>query len=772
MYNLTNSGLSLRTIKPKDLDQFAADLNHNFMSILNATGFKGMPGASIQGPAGIGIRGSKWFFVANRIAQFITTYGLTGGDQVTLAFLNTALSSNQVQLGTVVGLTTSESFVEGDSIVLLSGQVVQLAMVTVGATTTPTWIDTGITFQQTLGVTETRVIELINSMLGDPSDTDAIFRRYAAIAKNHSDASPGVNSSLNTDSVLDIPTTGSGPGTVYTDNYFIAAKEQAIGELTKMCLLAGSPQQYHNLVQQTQEALTNNYAPGVDDFAAGIFLQNSYNNGIIMGHRDSSTIKEFARWYKTTTEAVLTSHYSPNPLDYSEIRMAKSNLFLRGDLECRIQTAHFINLGDRMTTKFFSYNGNLATIADASANHGLEIYAKAGIWLKNHLSKQILSTDATGKITSIYTVIDNLALATSNNQLVGALALQALATQVNTNTSNITNNTNTLNKRAWLKRDWKSGTTDLNALTEHGNYNIVPGSTINNFIPNFTTSTVDMHVNVIIMNPVDESQFVIMQEVTYAGLVEGSFMNSNKWFRLGNRTETDAWVFSAWTVNVTGANKVKASNGLHATGSFNSDNMQINHNLKDAELQDSENAGNQVIQNLEFDDYGHVINYTTTDIQGVPTGTVIWFAASTPPTGFLKCNGAYISKTTYSTLWSIIGTFFGTANSASFALPDLRGKFVRAWTDGSNIDIDRTFGSYQLDSMQRVTGTIGDANQFAGVIGGSNGAFYRQAVGLGQGAAGGSADQYHRISFDNARVARTSTETRPKNVALLACIKY
>lgn len=617
MYNLTNSGLALRTIKPKDLDQFSADLNHNFMSLLNAAGFKGMPGESIQGPAGIGIRGSKWFFVANRVAQFVSTYGLTGGDQVTLAFLNTAMAANQVQLGTVIGLTTSESFVEGDSIVLLSGQVVQLAMITVGATTTPTWIDTGITFEQTLGVTETRVIELINSMLGDPSDTDAIFRRYAAIAKNHSDASPGVNSSLNTDSVLDIPTTGAGPGTVYSDNYFIAAKEQAIGELTKMCLLAGSPQQYHNLVQQTQEALTNNYAPGVDDFAAGIFLQNSYNNGIIMGHRDSSTIKEFARWYKTATTAILTSHYSPNPADYSEIRMAKSNLFLRGDLECRIETAHFINLGDRMTTKFFSYNGNLATIADASANHGLEIHAQAGIWLKHHLSKQILSTDATGKITSIYTVINNLALATSNNQLVGALAIQALANQVSTNTANITANTNTLNKRAWLKRDWKTGATDLNLLTEHGNYNIAPGSAISNFIPGFTSSTVDMHVNVIIMNPADESQFVVMQEVTYAGLTEGSFMNSNKWFRLGNRTGTGSWTWSPWTVNVTGANKVKAANGLHATGSFNSDNMQINHNNKVATLQDSTNTGNQAIQNLKFDAHGHIIEYTSKNIAAI-----------------------------------------------------------------------------------------------------------------------------------------------------------
>ena len=62
----------------------------------------------------------------------------------------------------------------------------------------------------------------------------------------------------------------------------------------------------------------------------------------------------------------------------------------------------------------------------------------------------------------------------------------------------------------------------------------------------------------------------------------------------------------------------------------------------------------------------------------VPTGTVAYIAASSAPGGWLKCNGAAVSRTTYAALFAAIGTTFGAGDgSTTFKLPDLRGEFVR-----------------------------------------------------------------------------------------------
>lgn len=54
---------------------------------------------------------------------------------------------------------------------------------------------------------------------------------------------------------------------------------------------------------------------------------------------------------------------------------------------------------------------------------------------------------------------------------------------------------------------------------------------------------------------------------------------------------------------------------------------------------------------------------------GVPVGTIIDFASSTPPSGYLACNGASLSTTTYARLFAVIGYAYGGAG-ASFSLPN------------------------------------------------------------------------------------------------------
>ena len=139
---------------------------------------------------------------------------------------------------------------------------------------------------------------------------------------------------------------------------------------------------------------------------------------------------------------------------------------------------------------------------------------------------------------------------------------------------------------------------------------------------------------------------------------------------------------------------------------------------------------------------------------GVPTGTVAYFAANTTPSGWLRCDGSTISRTTYSSLYSFIGTTFGSGDgSTTFGLPDLRGEFLRGFDNGRGIDSGRAFGSFQ-EATGHTTG--GRADQPL-----EN---YENAYSTTSNTNGPSSYQYGQ--------GYTFGRSRPRNIALLACIKY
>jgi len=138
-----------------------------------------------------------------------------------------------------------------------------------------------------------------------------------------------------------------------------------------------------------------------------------------------------------------------------------------------------------------------------------------------------------------------------------------------------------------------------------------------------------------------------------------------------------------------------------------------------------------------------------------PAGAVFHFAMSTVPVGYLECNGAAVSRATYSTLFSAIGVVFGAGDgTTTFNLPELRGEFIRNWDDGRGIDTGRTFGSAQLSDIAPHTHPI---TTYHGT--GTDGLNHVSSY-----AVVGATD----ISATNAS---TGTETRPRNIALLVCIK-
>lgn len=157
----------------------------------------------------------------------------------------------------------------------------------------------------------------------------------------------------------------------------------------------------------------------------------------------------------------------------------------------------------------------------------------------------------------------------------------------------------------------------------------------------------------------------------------------------------------------------------------------------------------------------------------MPAGAVLYLARNSAPTGFLKANGAAISRTTYAALFTAVGTTFGVGDgSTTFNLPDLRGQFPRGWDDSRGIDASRSFGSAQTDALQ---GHGHAVNVMANQAGAS--AFWFSNSGTvnvtSTTAVGATGFEAQTLVSDGARgTPRIAAETRPTNVALLAVIKF
>lgn len=158
----------------------------------------------------------------------------------------------------------------------------------------------------------------------------------------------------------------------------------------------------------------------------------------------------------------------------------------------------------------------------------------------------------------------------------------------------------------------------------------------------------------------------------------------------------------------------------------------------------------------------------------VPPGAVMPFAMATPPSGWLKANGALVSRVgTYASLFSAIGVTFGTGDGVStFQLPDLRGEFVRGWDDGRGVDTGRGLGSAQADELKGHTHTNRD-RYFRENDSSLTGLTYEMAAdGAKKGEYQSDTDNDAFLYLDTTTGSTGGTETRPRNIALNYCIKY
>ncbi|MCA8664556.1 phage tail protein [Escherichia coli] len=172
------------------------------------------------------------------------------------------------------------------------------------------------------------------------------------------------------------------------------------------------------------------------------------------------------------------------------------------------------------------------------------------------------------------------------------------------------------------------------------------------------------------------------------------------------------------------------------------------------------------LTNLSGKDVAGLLSYLGLgEGSALPVGVPVPWPSATPPTGWLKCNGAAFSAVEYPKLAKAYPTN---------KLPDLRGEFIRGWDDGRRIDTNRSLLSSQGDAIRNITGSFGQQRVNSEVnaiidVQGVSGAFYgekdtRNNINVPMTYATDRSIRQN-VYFSAANVVPTANENRPRNIA-------
>jgi microcystin-dependent protein len=151
----------------------------------------------------------------------------------------------------------------------------------------------------------------------------------------------------------------------------------------------------------------------------------------------------------------------------------------------------------------------------------------------------------------------------------------------------------------------------------------------------------------------------------------------------------------------------------------------------------------------------------------VPAGTIVSFAGSTAPTGWMLCDGAAVSRTTYATLFSAIAINFGGGDGVNtFNLPDLRGRTTFGAGQGAGLTnrlIGQTFGE------ESHTLTLAEIPKHRHLV-----PNLTQRVGLrtGTGGAAEKNDGDFNTEFTDYQGGDQAHNNMPPGISLTTIIKY
>ena len=155
----------------------------------------------------------------------------------------------------------------------------------------------------------------------------------------------------------------------------------------------------------------------------------------------------------------------------------------------------------------------------------------------------------------------------------------------------------------------------------------------------------------------------------------------------------------------------------------------------------------------------------------LPTGSYIQFAGSQAPDGFLVCNGGEISRTTYSALFAVIGTTYGSGDgSTTFNLPNLTDRFLQ----GSSIS-----GTVKDAGLPNITGHIAPNVTVYNAGSPASGCFWKLEANNPYNSkaafVSGNTSGDYGYDFDASRsssIYGNSTTVQPPALTCLICIKY
>lgn len=93
-------------------------------------------------------------------------------------------------------------------------------------------------------------------------------------------------------------------------------------------------------------------------------------------------------------------------------------------------------------------------------------------------------------------------------------------------------------------------------------------------------------------------------------------------------------------------------------------------------------------------------------LQGVNTGIIVPWSNGVVPSGFLECNGAAVSQSTYADLFAVIGTTYGDPGGGNFNLPDLTDRVIVSRSP--TLALATTGGADSVAAVGNITGNAGN----------------------------------------------------------------
>jgi len=169
-------------------------------------------------------------------------------------------------------------------------------------------------------------------------------------------------------------------------------------------------------------------------------------------------------------------------------------------------------------------------------------------------------------------------------------------------------------------------------------------------------------------------------------------------------------------------------------------------------------------------------------------GVIISYPKDTLPTGFLACDGSAVSRTTYSALFAVVGTTYGTGDgSNTFNVPDLRATFLRGSGDQTYSSIAYSGGTAGTKKIQSIMNHQARTrhtyhNYYAwvdvpvgffhphGNWGGSSQGTQLSSTSNDVGPITSTSSNRTYGNYENSDAA--NNETRPFGMAVKFCIKY